>query len=63
MEAEVENIRKRYEAFRKGEEDVFSLIDRIILVLGEARKSGRTKIVEELEDMLIDLKFSVEEMI
>lgn len=63
MEAEVENIRKRYEAFRKGEEDVLSLIDRIILVLGEARKSGRTKIVEELEDMLIDLKFSVEEMI
>jgi hypothetical protein len=63
MEARVEGLRRKYEAFRFGREDVLALIDETRAFLEEVRKSGRTKLVEELEDMLIDLEFSQEEMI
>ena len=63
IEARVEGLRRKYEAFRSGREDVLTLIDETRAVLEEARKSGRTKLVEELEDILIDLEFSLEKMI
>jgi hypothetical protein len=61
MKDRVEGIREKYKAFRKGEESVLALKDETQLLLEEARKKGRRKVVEELEDILIDLKFSIED--
>ena len=61
MEDRVESIREKYKAFRKGEESVLALKDETQLLLEEAIKKGRQKIIEELEDILIDLEFSIED--
>lgn len=63
MEDRIESLRRKYKAFQVGREDVLSLIDEAKAVLEEVRKSGKNKLAEEIEDILIDLEFSREEMI
>lgn len=63
MEKRVQKLRRKYEAFKKGQEDVLSVRHETKLLLEEAKNSGNKKIVEELEDILIDLEFSIEENI
>jgi hypothetical protein len=63
MEAKMERLRRKYEAFRKGKEDVLALRDETKQLLEEMRKAGNPELVEELEDMLIDLEFSIDEML
>lgn len=54
-------LREKYERFRRGEEDVLAVKDEARLLLKEAQKKGRTEILEEVEDMLVDLELSAEE--
>ena len=57
----IEGLRRKYQGFKRGEESAFALRDEAKLVLDEARTKGDPKILEEVEDMLIDLEFSIEE--
>lgn len=61
MEDTIETLRKKYEGFKKGEEDVLAVRDQVRLAFEEARRRGNDDIMEELEDMLMDLEFSIEE--
>lgn len=61
MEETIASLKRKYEACRKGEEDVLAVRDETQLLLAEARKGGDSKVVDELEDILIDLQFSIEE--
>lgn len=61
MEDKVQILRRKYEGFKRGEEDVLAVRDEARLVLEEVRKRGDPKILEEVEDMLLDLEFSIEE--
>lgn len=63
MEAKMKRLRKKYKAFQKGHGDVLALRDEAKQLLEEVRITENTKFVEELEDMLIDLEFSIEEVI
>jgi len=57
----VEAIRKKYKSFKKGQEDGLAVRDQVRLALEETRKIGNDEIMEELEDMLMDLEFSIQE--
>ncbi len=61
MEKRVQKLRRKYDAFKMGQEDVLSMRDEAKLLLEEAKKMGDKRIVEELEDILIDLEFSIDE--
>ncbi len=61
MRDKIESLRRKYEDFKRGKESVLAVRDEAQLVLEEARKRGNPKIVEEIEDMVIDLEFSIEE--
>ena len=52
---------RKYEGFRRGEEPVLAVRNEAQLVLEETRKKGDPEILEEAENMLIDLEFSIEE--
>ena len=61
MEDKIQSLRRKYEGFKRGEEDVFAVRDEARSVLDDARKKGKRGVLEEVEDMLIDLEFSIEE--
>ncbi len=61
MEDKIQRLRRMYEGFKRGEEDVFAVRDEARSVLDDARKKGELGVLEEVEDMLIDLEFSIEE--
>ena len=62
MEDKIESLRRKYESFKRGEESVLTVRDEARLMLEKARKKGaRAEILEEVENMLIDLEFSIEE--
>jgi len=61
MKDKIENLRTKYEGFKRGKESALAVRDEAQSVLEEAVKRGNPKIVVEVEDMIIDLEFSVEE--
>jgi len=61
MENKIESLRRKYADFKRGEESVLAVRDEAQLVLEEARRKGNPEVLEEVEDMLIDLEFSIEE--
>lgn len=61
MENKVENLRKKYQAFKRGKESALAVRDAAQLVLEEAKERGDSEITEEIEDMIIDLLFSMNE--
>lgn len=61
MENKVERLWRKYKGFKKGVEDVLAVRNEALLVLKEAIEKENTEVVEEGEDMLIDLEFSIEE--
>ena len=61
MKDKVEDLRRKYKSFGKGEEDPLTVRREAMLVFEEAKKSGRHEIMVEVEDMLVDLEFSIEE--
>ena len=61
MENKVVTLRRMYKSFRKGEEDPLAVKSEAMLVFKDVEVRGDRKIIEEVEDMLIDLEFSIEE--
>lgn len=61
MEVKVKRLRKKYDSFKKGEENLLAVRDEAQLMLEEAMKGGNQEILEEVENMLIDLEFSIVE--
>ncbi|MFQ6080689.1 MAG: hypothetical protein ACE5OW_03355 [Candidatus Bathyarchaeia archaeon] len=61
MERKIRSLRRKYDGFKRGEEDVFAVRDEARLVLEDARRKGDPQVLEEVEDMLMDLEFSIEE--
>ncbi|MCK5631780.1 hypothetical protein KAH85_04415 [Candidatus Bathyarchaeota archaeon] len=61
MKNTIETIRRKYRGFKKGAEDALAVRDQVHLALEEARKEGNDGIAEELEEMLMDLEFSIQE--
>ena len=61
MEDKVAHLRKKYRAFKRGKESVSTVRDAAQLVLEEAMERGDSEITEEIEDMIIDLLFSINE--
>jgi hypothetical protein len=61
MENNVEKLRKRYEGFKRGEEDASTVRNEALLVLKDAKERGNREVLETVEDMLVDLEFSIEE--
>ncbi len=61
MEDKIESLRRKYEGFKRGEESVLTVREEAQLMLEKARKKGDPEILEEVENMLIDLEFSIEE--
>ena len=61
MQDAIERLRRRYAAFKQGETSVLTVKDEAQLMLDAAKKSGNQAILEEVEDILIDLEFSIEE--
>jgi len=61
MENKVERLRRKYKGFRKGVEDVSAVRNEALLVLKDAIEKEDREVLEEVEDMLIDLEFSIEE--
>jgi hypothetical protein len=61
MENQIERLRNKYTRFKSGKESVLAVRDVAILVLDEAKKRDKTTILDEVQDMLIDLEFAIEE--
>ena len=61
MEDNVQNLRRKYESFKRGKLDVLEVRDEALLILEEARRKGDPEILEEVKDILLNLKFSIEE--
>lgn len=57
----IETLRRMYEGFKKGEEDVLAVRDRVRIALEKAIKNEANEVAEELEDMLMDLELSIED--
>jgi len=63
MEKAYRSLKTKYERFlRDGAQDPLALKADIEKLLAEARAKGNHTLVEELEEILIDLTFSAEEM-
>ena len=61
MEDKVERLRRNYEGFKRGEEDVLAVRDEAWLILEDVRKREDSETLEEVEDRLVDLEFFIEE--
>ncbi len=61
MENKIESLRRKYKDFRRGKENALAVRHEALLVLDEARRDGYFEVTGEVEDMLIDLEFSIEE--
>ena len=61
MESKVASLRREYQNFKRREADVLAVRSEAVSVLKEANRSGDQTVVDEIEDLLIDLHFSMEE--
>lgn len=61
MNQKLANLRLKYESFKKGNEDAFTVRSEALAVLEEAKEKGNEKIVNEVEEMLIDVLASIQE--
>ncbi len=55
MEDKIDSLRKMYKDFRRGRIEAEAVRDEARLVLKEAKKRGDSKVLEEVDDMLMDL--------
>ncbi len=61
MEDRIEILRRKYEGFKRGEEDALGVMDEARSVLEEVKNKENLKIADEIEELLLDLEFSLEE--
>ncbi|MEJ2272861.1 MAG: hypothetical protein P8X91_10435 [Candidatus Bathyarchaeota archaeon] len=50
-----------FENFKKGKENPYAIKQEALKILGEAKKTGQSNVVNEIEEMLIDIEFSIDE--
>ena len=61
MNEKLISLRLKYENFKKGNEDAFTVRREALAILEEAKENGNEKIINEIEDILIDIQFSIQE--
>ena len=61
MTYDIENLREDFKDFIKGEKSNLSIKSSAISLLELAKNNGETDVVNEIEDMLIDIEFSITE--
>jgi hypothetical protein len=55
------NLKLKYENFKKGNENPYTIKTEALRVLKEATKTGDSKMVDEIEDILMYIQFSINE--
>lgn len=58
---QITNLRMLYENFKKGQENPYTVRQEALKILDEAKKTGQNNVVDEIEEMLIDIEFSINE--
>jgi len=61
VEDEIQNLRTKYESFKKGKESALTVRDEARLILEDAKQTNNSEVLEEVGDMLMELEFSIEE--
>jgi hypothetical protein len=61
MNQKLANLRLKYENFRKGNEDAFTVRSKALVVLEEAKEKDNEPVINEVEEMLLDLLASIQE--
>lgn len=61
MTYDIKNLREDFKDFIKGEKSNLSVKSSAISLLELAKNNGETDVVNEIEDMLIDIEFSITE--
>jgi len=51
----------KYENFKKGNENPYAVRAEALRVLEEARENGDKNMIDEIEDILLDIEFSLNE--
>jgi hypothetical protein len=55
------NLKLKYENFKRGNENPYTMKTEALRVLEEAKKTGGSSMVDEIEDILMDIQFSINE--
>ena len=61
MKTKMTNLKLKYENFKKGNENPFTIRTEALSVLNEAKKVGDSKTIDEIEEILMDIEFSINE--
>ena len=61
MKEDIEKLRIDFKNFRKGNTSALSVKTNALSLLEVAKSEGDSEVVDEIEDMLMDLEFSIEE--
>ena len=61
MKEQIANLKLKYENFKKGNENPYIVRTEALLVLEEAKKKGYDQVIDEVEEMLMDIQFSINE--
>ena len=61
MEYSIENLRDDFKDFMAGKKSNLAVKDNALILLEDAKNRGDDDLVGEIEDMLVDLEFSIEE--
>lgn len=61
MKEDIEKLREKFKNFRKGSTSALSVRTNALSLLEFAKSQGDVEVVDEIEDMLMDLEFSIEE--
>jgi hypothetical protein len=61
MKEDIEKLREDFRNFRKGNTSALSVKTNALSLLEVAKGNGDAEVVDEVEDMLMDLEFSIEE--
>ncbi len=59
LEDRIQNLRRKYESFKRGKENALTVRDEARSVLEEAKGTGNITILEEVGDMLMELELSI----
>ncbi|MFC1486629.1 hypothetical protein ACFLRN_02925 [Thermoproteota archaeon] len=55
------NLKLKYENFKKGNENPYAVRTEALRVLEETRENSDKNMIDEIEDMLLDIEYSLNE--
>jgi hypothetical protein len=61
MKEKLASLISKYEDFKKGNENPYIVKSEALLVLEEAKEKGLDDIVDDVEEILLDVEFSINE--